>query len=79
MNAHLGGSWGGEERIRYPSGTGPYTATIVVTAEGYEVHEGGEVRHVFRHRSPWTRFEAASADAAWEVVVEDANKNDARA
>ena len=67
MNSQLGGGWGPEERIPLPSGEGPYSAVVVVTDVGYEVHEGGTLRHVYRHRSPFSRLERIEADVSWKV------------
>jgi hypothetical protein len=50
-----------------PRAAGPYSVTVVVTEAGYEVHEAGVLRHVYRHRSPFTRLDRVAADDTWEV------------
>ncbi len=71
MNSHLATGWGPEERIPLPSGEGPYSATVVVTDVGYEVHETGTgtLLHLYRHRSPFVRLDRVEADDSWKVCA----------
>ncbi len=71
MNARLTKDWGRQETFAYPAAPGPFAVTIVVTEEGYEVHEGGTRRHVFRHRCPWSRFDRVTLEGEWEVAEEE--------
>ena len=70
MNSFLDGVWGPEESIPLPVGPGRYAVTILVTDEGYEVYEHGQLRYLYRHRAPYSLVTSVEPEFkyVWDVV-----------